>query len=66
MAIYTFRCRKCVQQVVVEHALAEPHPTHHEGCGGELEHVIEPVGVIYRAGGFYATDSRLDRHSDDD
>lgn len=67
MAVYTFRCRKCPEKVEVEHAIDEPHPTHHAGCGGELVRTIGAMpNVIYRAGGFYTTDSRLDTHSDDE
>ena len=48
MALYTFRCRKCEQKVTVEHLMSGPHPTHHEGCGGELARVFDSQAeVIY-------------------
>jgi predicted nucleic acid-binding Zn ribbon protein len=34
MAVYTFRCRTCGETIFVEHAMTDPHPTHHDGCGG--------------------------------
>ena len=66
MTIYTFRCRKCAEMIEVEHSMSEPHPTTHEGCGGEMAHVFDSqADVIYKSGGFYTTDRRLDRHADE-
>ena len=32
--------------------------TTHEGCGGRLDKVLHPRGVIFKGSGFYTTDSR--------
>lgn len=66
MAVYTFRCRKCEKEVVVKHAMADPHPTHHEGCGGELGRVFDSQAeVIYRSTGFTRTDKRFEANPKD-
>jgi predicted nucleic acid-binding Zn ribbon protein len=52
--------------IEVEHSMSEPHPTTHEGCGGEMAHLFDSqADVIYKSGGFYTTDRRLDKHSDE-
>ena len=66
MALYTFRCRKCEQKVTVEHLMSGPHPTHHEGCGGELARVFDSQAeVIYRTTGFTRTDRRFETNPAD-
>lgn len=66
MPVYSFRCRKCGEVVEVEHRMTEPHPVVHEGCGGELGRIFDSQAkVIYHAGGFYATDKRLDPQPED-
>ena len=32
--------------------------TTHEDCGGRLDKVLHPRGVIFKGSGFYTTDSR--------
>ena len=60
MAVYNFRCRRCEEVVAVEHAMTEPHPTHHEGCGGELARIFDSQAlVVYKTTGFVTTDSRF-------
>jgi putative FmdB family regulatory protein len=61
MAVYTFRCRKCNEEVVVEHVIADPHPTTHEDCGGELARVFDSQkDVVYKALGFTRTNKRFE------
>ncbi len=66
MPVYSFRCRKCGEVVSVEHRMSEPHPTVHAGCGGALGRIFDSQKqVIFHAGGFYATDKRLDPKESD-
>jgi len=66
MAQYSFRCRKCSKTVVVEHAMSEQHPTHHEGCGGELSRIFDSQSeVIYKTTGFTRTDKRFETNPQD-
>ena len=62
--VYTLRCQKCDQLVEVNHKMDEPHPETHSGCGGKLTRVFSTVGIIYRGGGFYTTDSCLTDKAD--
>lgn len=56
--VYTFRCRKCAQDVEVEHKINEPHPKTHKGCGGQLVRKFQAPSVVYKGSGFYTTDKR--------
>ncbi len=61
MALYTFRCRKCSEEVSIEHPMNEGHPTEHEGCGGKLARVFDSqADVIYKTIGFTRTDKRFE------
>lgn len=60
MPVYIFRCQKCGQDVEVEHGFTEPHPKKHKKCGGRLHRQFAPPYIIYKGGGFYSTDNRLD------
>jgi putative FmdB family regulatory protein len=67
MAAYTFRCRTCGEMVSVEHAMSDPHPTHHEGCGGELGRIFDSQSrVVYRTNGFTVVDKRFDINPHDE
>lgn len=46
-------------------AMDEPRPTNCEECGEPLERVFDAQAIIYRAGGFTATDKRLEPTEDD-
>ncbi len=59
MPTYSFRCRKCGQDVVVAHAFDEAHPDFHEGCGGELERRFSKPNIHYRGSGFFTNDKKL-------
>ena len=60
MPIYTFRCRKCNQDIEVTHSFYEPHPVKHKGCGGRLVRKFQPPEIVYKGSGFFHTDKRLD------
>jgi putative FmdB family regulatory protein len=64
MAIYTFKCTKCLLVFEVQHGFDEPHPERCE-CGGELLRVFNMPNIVYRAGGFQTTDARLERDTTD-
>jgi predicted nucleic acid-binding Zn ribbon protein len=38
----------------------------HKSCGGELQKVFHPAGLIFKGSGFYVTDSRSSSGSSDD
>jgi predicted nucleic acid-binding Zn ribbon protein len=77
MPKYTFRCRKCQQVFEYEHGMTEEHPKlcevlievapgYYEPCAGELERVFHPLGVVYKAAGFYTVERRFDKNPIDE
>ena len=66
MPTYSFRCRKCGKEVGAELGMNDTKVLPFAcGCGGEFARVYHPLNVIYRPGGFYTTDKRLDNDDDD-
>ena len=65
MPTYEFTCTKCLERVSVIHGMSEPHPDFHDNCGGSLLRNFTVPAMIYRAGGFQTTDSRLTPDPDD-
>jgi len=65
MPIYTFRCLKCDQRIHKTLPLTSEKEEPTCECGGETVRVFFPPSVIYRPGGFYTTDKRLDTDGDD-
>jgi putative FmdB family regulatory protein len=55
---YDYRCRSCGHTIEIVHSILADGPTTCEQCGGELQRVVQPAGVIFKGSGFYATDSR--------
>jgi len=57
MPVYGYRCSRGhhfeVQQRITEHPL-----TQCPECGAPVTRVFYPVGIIFKGGGFYKTDSR--------
>lgn len=58
MPTYDYRCRDCGQTFEIVHSILEDGPTTCANCGGRLDRVLHPAGVIFKGSGFYATDSR--------
>ncbi|MDP2663473.1 MAG: zinc ribbon domain-containing protein [Dehalococcoidia bacterium] len=58
MPIYEYECDKCgvrfdqKQGIFEEPINACPH------CPGTTRRIIQPVGIVFKAGGFYVTDNR--------
>jgi putative FmdB family regulatory protein len=55
---YDYRCRSCGHTIEIVHSILVDGPTTCARCGGELQRVVHPAGVIFKGSGFYATDSR--------
>jgi len=59
MPTYEYRCRSCGHVFEVSHGMRENPSPRCPTCGGACERVISGgAGVIFKGGGFYATDSR--------
>lgn len=58
MPTYEYRCEKCGQQFEVVQSFKDRPLRRHRVCGGSLEKVFHPRGVVFKGSGFYVTDSR--------
>jgi putative FmdB family regulatory protein len=58
MPTYEYLCKNCGERFEkVQSFSARPLKTH-DACGGDLQKVFHPSGVVFKGPGFYATDSR--------
>lgn len=57
MPTYDYRCAKCGNEIEVFQSFAEEPLTKHVGCGGKLNKVLSPAGIVLKGSGFYRTDS---------
>ena len=57
MPIYGYRCTRG-HQFEVQQRITEPPLTQCPECGAPVTRVFYPVGIIFKGGGFYKTDSR--------
>lgn len=59
MPIYTYRCENCgIQFDKRQHFSDEPLKICPECGKSELRKVYQPVGIVFKGSGFYATDHR--------
>jgi putative FmdB family regulatory protein len=57
MPVYGYRCTRG-HQFEVQQRITEPPVTQCPECGAPVTRVFYPVGIIFKGGGFYKTDSR--------
>jgi putative FmdB family regulatory protein len=58
MPTYQYTCSKCGDDLEVYQSFTDPPLKRHQGCGGSLQKVFAPVGIVLKGSGFYKTDSR--------
>lgn len=59
MPIYTYRCGNCGVQFDQTQKFSDPLLTKCPECGKKtLQKVYQPVGIVFKGSGFYATDHR--------
>ena len=59
MPIYTYRCENCGVQFDQTQKFSDPTLTKCPECGKKtLQKVYQPVGIVFKGSGFYATDHR--------
>ncbi len=64
MPTYVYRCADCDDTLEVVQSFSDKPLRRHRECGGDLNKVFHPAGLIFKGPGFYATDSRLGSSSD--
>jgi len=57
MPVYGYRCTRS-HHFEVQQRITEPPLTLCPECGAPVTRVFYPVGIIFKGGGFYKTDSR--------
>lgn len=59
MPIYTYRCENCGVQFERQQSFSDPSLTRCPECSKKtLRKVYQPVGIVFKGSGFYATDNR--------
>jgi putative FmdB family regulatory protein len=58
MPTYEYRCEKCGERFEVFQSFSDRALRRHPDCGGPVEKVIHPSGIVFKGSGFYVTDSR--------
>lgn len=58
MPTYAYACTECSHQFDVVQSFSEDSLTTCPECSGELRKQYNAVGVVFKGGGFYRTDSR--------
>ena len=57
MPTYEYVCKLCGKRFDVFQSFSEKPLRTHKECGGELQKVFHPAGIIFKGSGFYVTDS---------
>jgi len=59
MPTYEYVCKNCGETLEVFQSFADKPLKKHKQCGGgELKKVFHARGIVFKGGGFYATDSK--------
>ena len=58
MPTYEYRCKKCGENFEIFQSFSAKELRRHPECGGPVEKVIHPRGIVFKGSGFYVTDSR--------
>lgn len=58
MPTYQYRCTACSNELEAFQKFSDPSLTVCPTCEGTLRKVFNPVGIVFKGSGFYATDSR--------
>ena len=58
MPTYEYACKKCGDTIEIFQSFSDKPLKKHAHCGGELKTVFHARGIVFKGGGFYATDSK--------
>lgn len=64
MPTYEYVCKNCGESFDVHQSFSDKPLKKHDACGGELQKVFHARGIVFKGGGFYATDSKAPTKSD--
>ena len=63
MPTYAYACTECDHRFEAVQSFSDDSLTVCPECGGRLRKVFNAVGIVFKGGGFYRTDSRSDSGS---
>ncbi|HZD23329.1 MAG TPA: FmdB family zinc ribbon protein [Acidimicrobiia bacterium] len=58
MPTYEYVCKDCGENFEVFQSFSDKPLKKHKDCGGDLQKVFHARGIVFKGGGFYATDSK--------
>jgi putative FmdB family regulatory protein len=58
MPTYEYVCKNCGENFEVFQSFSDKPLKKHKECGGVLQKVFHARGIVFKGGGFYATDSK--------
>ena len=58
MPTYEYVCKNCGETLEVFQSFSDKPLKKHKQCGGDLQKVFHARGIVFKGGGFYATDSK--------
>ena len=58
MPTYEYACKNCGETIEVFQSFADKPLKKHKECGGQLQKVFHARGIVFKGGGFYATDGK--------
>ena len=58
MPTYEYVCKNCGETLEVFQSFSDKPLKKHKECGGDLQKVFHARGIVFKGGGFYATDSK--------
>ena len=60
MPIYCYKCTSCGEKVEVLQKRSDCSNRECPDCGGIMEKIMSPVGIIFKGSGFHVTDYKRD------
>lgn len=58
MPLYEYECTKCGVRFERRQSFSDEPVRVCPECGGEVQRLIQPVGIVFKGSGFYVTDNR--------
>lgn len=58
MPTYEYLCQECGERLEVFQKFSDKPLKKHRDCGGALQKVFHPSGVVFKGSGYYITESR--------
>ncbi|HDP79149.1 MAG TPA: zinc ribbon domain-containing protein [Mesotoga infera] len=64
MPFYRYKCEDCEEETEAFQKMSDEPLTVCPACGGHLKKLLNSVGVVFKGGGYYSTDSKKSSTAD--